>query len=117
MGPSQRVERNCQRHCCAVSRPVVTHSHGSRGPLFSSCLFPRGPHHWRSTERIASPAHPFRSYPAAVAAAAAAVAAAAPASSSPEDRRSSRFGITVRAQTSTRPRAVHALSALLSVER
>lgn len=42
-GASARAERNCQRHCCAVSRPVVTHSHGSRGPLFSSCLFPRPP--------------------------------------------------------------------------
>lgn len=68
------------------------------------------PHHAHSTERIASPAHPLRSYPAAVAAVVAALAPAA-AASSPEDREgSSRFGITVRAQTSTRPRAVHARS-------
>lgn len=44
------------------------------------------PHHAHSTERIASPAHPLRSYPAAVAAAVAALAPA-PAASSPEDRR------------------------------
>ncbi|KAL0125514.1 hypothetical protein PUN28_004550 [Cardiocondyla obscurior] len=34
-GVSARAKRNCQRNCCAVSRPVVTHSHGSRGPLVS----------------------------------------------------------------------------------
>lgn len=53
------------------------------------------PHHAHSTERIASPAHPLRSYPAAAVAAAVAVPAGPavpapapdPAASSPEDRR------------------------------